>query len=90
MAGGCSSEIHQVIDVMTHLKTHHIAEGGTDQAAIAQRCGISQRCGTGSLLKTLDEVAHGVRLRSGAIQVNHRQGRYTRPVSPRAGRGRGS
>lgn len=43
MAGGCSSVIHQVIDVMTRLKTHHIAKGGTDQAAIAERCGISQR-----------------------------------------------
>lgn len=36
-------EIHRVIDVMTRLKIHHIAERGTPQCANAQRGGISQR-----------------------------------------------
>lgn len=60
------------------------------RSALAETTLSHDARGPGSLPKTLDEVAHGVRLRSGAIQVNHRQGRYTKPVSPRVGRGRGS
>jgi hypothetical protein len=32
-----------VIDVMTRLKVHHMADGGTPQAVIAAKCGISLR-----------------------------------------------
>ena len=32
-----------MIDLMTRLKVHHMAEGSVPQATIAERCGISQR-----------------------------------------------
>lgn len=32
-----------MLDVMTRLKIHHMAEGGTPQASIAERCGASIR-----------------------------------------------
>lgn len=40
---GFPLETAQVFDVMTRLKVHHMAEGGTPQATIAAKCGISVR-----------------------------------------------
>ena len=54
-----------MIDVMTRLKIHNMAEGGTPQASIAELCGTSLRSVERILAEaapTRDEVVAGERL----------------------------
>lgn len=57
-------ETHPVIDIMTRLEVHHMAEGGVPQAAIAERCGIGLRSVERIVTEpvpTRDEVVAGER-----------------------------
>lgn len=53
-----------MIDIMTRLKVHHLADAGTPQAAIATTCGIGLRSVeriVGESVPTIAEIAAGAR-----------------------------
>lgn len=66
-----------MIDVMTRLKVHHLSEGGSSQAAIAETCGIS--------LRSVERILTEAPPTAAEVATNQRAGARRIGRKPKAG-----